>query len=331
MPFNIFNGTTPSLTSLELKGWHIFWESPLLKGLRILKIELEGSHSRPMLEDWLNALDQMPQLETLVLQNASPYAPLTPEPSRTITLPSLTKFRIDASAKDCVVALAHLVLPALTWLHVDAKSEELEHEDVRLLIPHVLRNVYVLQGTEQLRNILIGDRKCAEVRAWTMFHDGKSCGTSVPENLIFIVRSCHWQHGVDTAILEALLTQLPLNSVSALNARNIKGLSKEFWLSQAPRWPMLEWASLDLKNIKPFSDMLAEDAPPDGPRLPSLTKLILEDAELTVPMAYDLRDMLIERVEQGAPLEILDLGWGVRDDRAVRLLAEIVVGVDVQC
>ena len=337
VPFDVFNGTTPSLTSLELVGCNISWRSPLLKGLRTLKIELAGPfpEARPNLQDWLDALDQMSQLETLVLRCASPsapqVAPLISKPLRIVTISSLTKFHIDASAKDCVLALAHLMLPALTWLHVEAKSYEPEGEDVRLLIPYVARNVYMLQGIEQLRHILIGDCECAEVRAWTTSHDENVYCTTAPENLIFTARgSYYWHPGVDIAILDALLTLLPMNSVLTLTAPNITGLSKEFWLSQAPRWPMLEWASLSSTRIKAFSDMLAEEAPPDGPRLPSLTKLTLDYFGSHVPMVYDLRDMLIERVEQGVPLEVLELRPCLVDDHAIRLLAEVVVDVQAR-
>src|SRR6266446_3815164 len=39
-------------------------------------------------------------------------------------------------------------------------------------------------------------------------------------------------------------------------------LGKEFWLIQAPRWLLLEWACLVLTEVKEFMNMLAEDAPP---------------------------------------------------------------------
>jgi hypothetical protein len=64
--------------------------------------------------------------------------------------------------------------------------------------------------------------------------------------------------------------------------------------------------------------MLGEDAPPDGPRLPSLKTLILVDVNLTAVRTYDLRDMLIERVEQGVPLEVLDLRSCVVAERAIQ-------------
>jgi hypothetical protein len=157
IPDDFLNCTAPKLTTLELKNGDISWKSPLLKGLRTLPILDISTEARPELEDWLDASNEMPNLKTLSLQHATPLArqasPLISEPSRTITFPSLTHFHIHALAKDCALALAHLLLPTLTWLHVDVKSHDQEGGDVRLVIPYIARNVYVLQDIEPIRSI----------------------------------------------------------------------------------------------------------------------------------------------------------------------------------
>ncbi|KAF8481673.1 hypothetical protein DFH94DRAFT_691327 [Russula ochroleuca] len=139
IPINLFNCTIPRLTSLELENCNISWKSPLLKHLQTLEIFRSYTEARPKLEDWLGALNEMPQLETLILQYATPHvppaAPLISEPLLSVTLPSLTRFHIFASMTDCALALAHLMLPALIWLHIDAKSREVE--DIHLVIPYI--------------------------------------------------------------------------------------------------------------------------------------------------------------------------------------------------
>ncbi|KAF8492741.1 hypothetical protein F5888DRAFT_1891578 [Russula emetica] len=338
IPDNFLNCTAPNLTSLELEKCDINWKSPLLKGLRNLRIIDISTKARPKLEDWLDTLNEMPQLEELSLRFATPLAPqaspLIPEPSRAITLPSLTHFRILASAKDCALALAHLLLPALTRLELDVDSYDEEGEDVRLVIPYVARNVYVLHDIEPIRSILIaGKRMYTDVLAWTTpGAEVKVCG---PDALLEMASSAclvfgakgNWNYRVNAAIFDALLTLLPINSVSTLTAQNRTRLSKEFWLSHAPRLPLLEQARLVSTSVKAFSEMLAEDIPPDGPRLPSLTKLTLLDVTLTALRTYHLGDMLIKRVEEGVPLEVLDLRTCVAADRAIQFLAEIVVDV----
>jgi hypothetical protein len=340
IPDNFLNYTAPNLTSLELEDCDISWKSPLLKGLRNLQILGLSLEARPNLEDWLDALNEMPKLKTLSLQYATPPVPLASpfisEPSRTITLPFLTDFHICAFAKDCALALAHLLLPTLTRLHVDVESFDEEGEDVRLIIPHIARNVYVLQDIEPFQSFLIaGERTRAEVHAWTMPGvDVEVCDLVTLDDmsrsacLLFSAQGDDWRNGVDTAIFDALLTLVPVDSVLTFSAQNSTRLSKEFWLSHAPRWPLLEQARLVPTSIGAFTEMLAEDTSPDGPRLPSLTKLILLDVTLTVIRTCHLRDMLIERVEQGVPLEVLDLRTCVAADRAIRLLAEIVIDVE---
>jgi hypothetical protein len=121
-----------------------------------------------------------------------------------------------------------------------------------------------------------------------------------------------------------------MNSISTLTALKAR-LSTGFWLRHASRLPLLEQARLDSITLTGggFEEMLAGDIPldSDGPGLPMLTKLILVDVNLTSIMVLRLRDTLIERVEQGVPLEYLDLGECGAGKRATQLLAEIVVDV----
>jgi hypothetical protein len=342
IPANLFNCTRPSLTRLELKSCDISWASPLLKRLRTLEILRQSAsrEARPELGNWLDALNEIPQLETLILQSATPLAPLAGplalEPTRAVTLPSLTRFHISDSAKGCALALAYLVLPALAWLRVDASVfPTWENEGMGLLIPYVVQHVSGLQDTEPLRSILIsGERESAEVLAWTLPEaDVKVCDSdtllsaSVSARLMFVATGIGWPQRTDTAIFDAFLALLPMKSVSTLSVLSDTQLNKEFWLGHTTRFPLLEQARLVPTAVKAFRDMLAEDPSPDGPRLPSLTKLILVDVKLNGPRAYHLRDMLMERAEQGAPLEVLDLRTCLAGDRAIQSLTEIVVEV----
>ena len=120
-----------------------------------------------------------------------------------------------------------------------------------------------------------------------------------------------------------------VSTLASLTAHDRTRLSKESWLRYAPRLPLLEQARLVPSAVNAFLRMLSEDIPldSDGPRLPELTKLIFIDVELGPRRTFYLRDILIERVEQGVPLEHLDLRTCVTPIRSIRLLAEIVVDV----
>ena len=283
----------------------------------------------------------MSQLNELSLRSATPRAPLADPPiSRTVTLPTLTHFYIDASAKDCALALGHLVLPTLTRLHVDVESHDREGEDVLLVIPYVVRNAHVLQDVEPIRSILIGgERKSTKILTWTTpGADVNVHRTNILDDMsrsacfLFAAKGYGWTRncGAHAAIFDALLTLFPMNSVSTLTAFYCTRLSREFWLRHASRLPLLEQASLIPHAVTAFMEMLAEDIPldSDGPLLPMLTKLILISFTFTSIRTLRLRDTLIERVEQGVPLEYLDLRTCVAANRAVQLLAEIVVDVD---
>lgn len=65
----------------------------------------------------------------------------------------------------------------------------------------------------------------------------------------------------------------------------------------------------------------------ESPLLPSLNKLVLVNNALSARRTFRLRDALMKRVEQGVPLETLDLHSCVGTSDAVRLLREIVVDV----
>ena len=340
IPDNLFEGTAPSLTTLQLQNCDIGWKSPLFKRLRILKIHVLSEEAMPGLNDWLDALNELPQLNELSLRFATPRAPLAhPLISRTVTLPSLTRFKIEDSAKDCALALAHLVFPTLTWLHVHVDSHNREGEDVLLVIPYVVQKVYVLHDMEPLRSILIGDEKnSTEILTWTTpGADVKIHGPPVLDDwshsacftFSASARDDDWIHGANAAIFDALLTLLPMNSVSTLTAQKSTGLSKQFWLRHTSRLPLLEQARLVSTAAEEFWKMLAEDIPldSDGPQLPKLTRLILLDVVMSTTTFHHLRDTLIARVEQGVPLECLDLRACTTRKRDFKLLTEIVVNV----
>jgi hypothetical protein len=151
---------------------------------------------------------------------------------------------------------------------------------------------------------------------------------SGPACLAFTVTCRNWDFEVATRVFDALLTHLPMNSVSTLATHNRTRLNRGFWLGHAPRWPLLKRVLLGPTAFLAFRHMLAEDATPaDGPRLPLLTNVTLVDVTLTPFKALHLRNMLMKRVEQGVPLEDLDLRTCVAGDRAIQLLREVVVDV----
>jgi F-box-like len=353
MPDSLFDGIAPKLTYLRLYNCGIRWQSPLLKGVRDLELILlpaGPAHARIKFYSWLRALKQMPQLERLVLHGGIPsdLVVLSEGLKLTVDLPSLTEFSISASVGECAVVLAHLVLPALTRLCVDALIDlDLSvFGSVNDLIQCVAQNAHGPQDTEALQSLFIGDNKGrADFVAWTMPRQDSGDGLhrsidlpdrTRPARLEFSIQRQYWPSSaseipVDIQQYNALLAALPLNSVMSLTVKGCTPLSKEDWRSHVSRWHKLERVRLFYAAVAAFRGMFEDAALAvlGGPLFPSLEELILSDISLNAQRVYYLRDMLMECVEIGILLGILDLRTctAAASDRAVQLLSEIVVDV----
>ena len=336
IPRALFDGTAPRLSRLQLDRCDISWTSPLFKSLRTLELQVPSILARPSLKEWLDAMKQMSQLGTLIVNHATPRAPAVgtfPEPTRVITHPSLTELNLTATASDCTFALAHLILPALVSIRVEVTSELASADDVRALIPHFSRHAHGPQDAEPLQSILIsGEPSLTEIVLWTAA--GADMEVENPVSLIsatlsaraIFTASGHMWFETDVDILDATLAALPLDSLNTLTAQNSSRIPEWLWLTHTPRWSLLERVRLVGTVTKSFTIVLTKDAPPEGPLLPSLTKLSLFNT-LHISDTSPILDMLTERVEQGVPLEALDLRACEVPDRAVQLFGEVVVDI----
>jgi hypothetical protein len=331
VPDTLFDATTPKLSSLELSKCNISWKSPLLKCLKYLTITFNRS---PSLTDWLDALERMPQLQKLVLHSASPSDPHFPfDVERTVTLPFLACFDVSASDMECGLALAHLVLPSLTSLRVTASFFQPTLDAVQNFLPYVTKHAYGSQDTDPLRRVVIHNKKsCIDILACPTPNIGDAEGdATLPERVALSIIN-HYSEVLDdrTRILDAAIAALPLDSLVTFSApyNTQFGLDKHFWRRQVSRWPLLKHVRLAPLPAHGFREMLLQDdSGRESPPFPLLTRLDLIDSALTGRRTYRLCDTLMKRVEQGAPLEVLDLRSCTATDFAIRLLSEIVVDV----
>jgi hypothetical protein len=337
IPDTLFDGTTPRLSRLKLYQCNISWRSPLLKGLRNLEIHSPTERVRPSLVDWLDALDEMPQLKELILHSASPIAPPFPsDVERTVTLPFLVYLDISASVRDCALALSHLVLPALTQLCIEAKSVLPNGDDVLKLLPYVARHSHGPQDTQPLQNVAIrGEKEGMEIYAWSDIHSEASdypffLVTMLSAPRVALSVTC-WDWNINTHIelLSAAMEAFPLDNLMKLTTElNGPRLDEVFWRIHAPRWPLLKCMQLAPLAVHGFTEMiLQDDGGHENPLLPSLTTLALPRSALTGLRTLRLGDALMKRVEQGVPVEELDLRTCDTTSKAVQLLSEIVASV----
>ena len=336
----LFGGSTPSrLSCLKLYNCITNWNSLLFKGIKFLSIETPLD--RPTLAVWLDALGEMPQLEMLTLDRASPVATHFPfDVERTVTLPSLTHLDILASLPDCALALAHLVLPSLTSLRL---TELFHHPTntgrVQEFLPYVAQHFQGPQDIRPLQSVLIRKGCCAyslNLLAWsvpdidTLVHDPPTVlGTLLPTR----VELCLLGKGDDhLEIFEMMMAALPLDSLLTFVApyNCLPEVPMEpFWLRVLPNWPLLRRVRLAPILLCGFIKAL-EDGDSISPLLPSLTTLSLAPGSSDADWTLCLLDALMIRVEQGVPLETLDLRMCTSVDFnpiAVQLLSEIVVDV----
>ena len=344
VPDTLFDGTAPRLSRLELRKCGISWRSPFLKGLRHLKISDQTTYAdaRPSLPVWLDALGEMPQLNTLTLNSASPIAPpgvrLPSRVERTITLPSLSSFNISASVRDCGLALAHLVLPALTHLGITAISTFLgdiqSASDVQDAMLHLSQHTHGPQDTQPIRSVFVcSTMSCVNIVAWTDVNPElpsqipfpypvPSARVALSVSDMDLSPATHWR------VFDAAVTAFPLNDLVTLTTDGSSKFDEHFWLYYAPGWPLLRNVHLEPPAMHGFMLMLLEEnGEHERPLLPFLTKLVPVHLGLSARRTLLLCDALMKRVEQGVPLETLDLRQCLATSRAIELLGEIVVEV----
>ena len=334
IPDALFGGITPRLSCLKLRTCDISWKSPFLIGLRYLEIDYPFANSRPSLSVWLDALNKMPQLQTLSLHMASPVALSAPLPSstrRTIPLPSLSVFDFTASARDCVLALAHLILPPLTRLCIASLSDLQDGSDVQEILPYFSQHARGFQNTQTMV-VRSDDGISTTMFAWSDASSPKEIPflEEIPlAPLAFSFRAQDWSPETYTAVFDATLAALPLENLLSLTLQHrMNHFSKQVWLHHTQRWSLIQLLCLSCSAARGFVEMLEEDnGECENPLLPSLITLVLISVQLSARRTLSLCDVLMKRVEQGVPLEALNLKTCFATDHAVRLLSEIVVDV----
>ena len=349
IPYTLFNGSTPRLSYLELRNCVISWKSPLLKGLKFLKIFTPPDLARPNLTVWLDSLNEMPQLKELTLHSAFPYPPPLPfDVERTVTLSSLTHLDFSACVGDCVVALAHLDLPALTCLCLTVIFDHIRANvsDIQRVLPYVVRHAHGPQDNQPLQSVLIhSNEDQLNILAWPVpdidveMHDLPALlGATLPTRVALSLKGKWWSNSCKGDIFGTLMEGLPLNGLVMLAAQDVDrqgafslGLSmKQFWLHHSPKWTLLRRVRLVSPVELGFIDMLLEDRGQERPLLPSLTELVLVSAPNHIQSTRFLCDALMKRVEQGVPLDMLDVRMyhsNPYNPAEVQLLSEIVVDV----
>ena len=201
---------------------------------------------------------------------------------------------------------------------------------------HLSQHTHGPQDTQPIRSVFVGSTMShVNIVAWTLpdvntelpsqtpFHD------PVPSaRVAFSVSDMNLSPETHSRVFDAAMAAFPLNNLVTLSSAGSSKFDEQFWLRYAPGWPLLRNLRLEPPAVLGFMLMLLkENGEHELPLLPFLTKLVLVHLGLNVHRTFVLCDALMKRVEQGVPLETLDIRKCLVSSHAVELLGEIVVEV----
>ncbi|KAA1468132.1 hypothetical protein DENSPDRAFT_373195 [Dentipellis sp. KUC8613] len=352
LPESLLAGHAPNLRHLELSGCDIRWSSPLLKGLRHLEILDLSANRRPTMTEWLDALENMPYIEELMLHESTPITPLRrsapPPPSRTVTLTNLVQLDLSSKASSVASVLNHIHLPKVLALRVDCKSEVPDGEDVLPLVPLIARHSHGDQDPGPLRSLIMTSGSHA-MKVIAFSEPDQDHKVDNPMEIIaavftsrmtFTVNSPIWGQDVSCKVLFAAIDGLPLTEVQTITAQDVDGPSARIWprclswksvekLNIVGRDP-LEFAAYLHNNACMMSGQLT-DAPattedlPAGLFFPRLEHMTFQRAKLFAPAIINtFCDAFMQRCELGAALQHLDITHSTINPTAVTRLRDIV-------
>ena len=215
--------------------------------------------------------------------------------------------------------LAHLDLPALTWLCVEAAVHIPQGNDMQNLLPYVVRHAHGPQDVQPLQSALVLERgKYVDILAWTtpdiddVVHDPFTLlPTTLPTRVaLSLTNKVGWYTlgpGIETN--RTVIASLPLDDIVTLIIKySMSSLYFEVSLPNLQKWPLLRRVRLTRDDVVRFFDwLLADKGGCENPLLPSLKELVLVDCVLYKHQTFHFRNALMKRVEQGVPLETLDL------------------------
>ncbi|KAH9926377.1 uncharacterized protein B0H18DRAFT_339457 [Fomitopsis serialis] len=113
---------TPRLTKLSISDVGLHLLGPCSQSLKHLFVDLSQSVNRSYARTFLDAVREMPSLETITYQRhlVAPILNAPLPPSRTIQLPHLKSMRMATEAWECLTLLREMALPGLAELNVSS-------------------------------------------------------------------------------------------------------------------------------------------------------------------------------------------------------------------
>ncbi|KAJ7224316.1 hypothetical protein GGX14DRAFT_351079 [Mycena pura] len=244
LPDAFLNGEAPRLRRLELTRFSLRWDSPLMGNLVHLKIQNPGYKARPTIAELVGALQRMPMLETLELDNALTRIEANISSASVRTRTDLSCLKHITITNTSVVAAAdvlnHLSYPPTTSMKISCIGEHSTVNTFTALIS-VLSPV---QGSGKARNLCTMHMCIAfqslVIRAWSFF---VKTGDP-PCNRAFLDVELKWRvfHCEDSE-------ELMIFACKSLPLRGLQGLSLSTEVQEPVSMPWIRSSFADLPAL----------------------------------------------------------------------------------
>ncbi|KAG5723409.1 hypothetical protein E4T56_gene13779 [Termitomyces sp. T112] len=243
LPDTVLTEETPYLRRLELHRVIINWDSQLLKGLTHLTIHDVTTSARPTTDQLMNALERMPVLEVLDIQDALPQPPDGPSsPDRIVDLPQLALLSITSTVPECVNLVSCITIPASARIHLSCSGTETTGGDfsgvMRVISnprgaayrqekdgPPERKVIRVLHIQHEVPISLV-------VQGWT---DALATDEAVPRvNAPDIQLHFSWHYPSQTtveSITASVCKAIPIARLRSLRMAYVDGFSTKMWMS----------------------------------------------------------------------------------------------------
>ncbi|KAL4264321.1 F-box domain-containing protein [Pleurotus pulmonarius] len=304
----------PRLRHLELLQCNVEWNSPFLRPLTHFKL---CDATPPPMGDLLSALQAMPYLEVLELQNSLPRPDLGLG-KREVRLGKLKKISIKDPLPSCASLLGFLAFKPCTSFHLDCTFSDEPPASffsyLKVLHQLPLKSINTLELAQDGPAYI-------EVYASEPASGGSPRATSFDFRL-------SWSQDVPVApteVFSSITKSLKLSLLQTLYHHRTQDSESSFWLDNFSKLPKLQNVTLSGSVVPSFLDALVHDqshkaSEPAGRRslarigFPSLRSLALHNANLADTVGdkrllTTLRDVIGCRLQQGIPIIDLTFEW----------------------
>ncbi|KAG6919502.1 hypothetical protein DXG01_005092 [Tephrocybe rancida] len=242
IPETVLTGETPYLRKLELNKVNIGWESNLLKGLTHLTIHDVPAASRPSTDQLMDALERMPRLEVLDIQDALPPSPTeSSSVDRIIDLARLVRLSITSTVPECINLVSRLAIPANARAHLRCSGTEATGGD----FSGIMKIISNPRGAAYRQEAKDGpaERKIVRVlhihheapislvvQGWTNYLAPHEAHVHLNEPDIQLYFS--WHHSAETkveSITAAICRSIPIAHLRSLHMTHVNDITPKAW------------------------------------------------------------------------------------------------------